>query len=104
MRAQAAVSRPKPSPQPSPNGRGRKESFFRCSLGPSPNPLPVGEGARIFSIFPVQPKSLTLTLSQWERAIQSDIFLVNMSLLILKHSDVEQLLPMNECITVMEEA
>lgn len=27
-----------------------------------------------------------------------------MSLLILNHSDVEQLLPMNECITVMEEA
>jgi ornithine cyclodeaminase len=33
-----------------------------------------------------------------------DIFGCAMSLLILNHSEVEQLLPMSECITVMEEA
>ena len=59
--------------------------FFRRTLNPSPNPLPVGEGNTI-------------------NAVESVIFLIAMSLLILNHTDVEHLLPMNECITAMEEA
>src|SRR5262249_35324043 len=34
----------------------------------------------------------------------NDIFAATMSLLIINHAEVEHLLPMNECITVMEEA
>src|SRR5258705_1156517 len=76
----------------------------------TPNPLPEERALRIFSLFsPVHPKALTQPSPRGRglntiKSIENVIFLIAMSLLILNHSEVEQLLPMNECITVMEEA
>jgi hypothetical protein len=61
----------------------RTPKVFQHPAKPSPNPLPEGEG---------------------QITTKNGIFLDAMTLLILNHSEVEQLLPMNECITVMEEA